>query len=68
MISPVGGRPAPDQRLVAAITAAVQAYLNQEAAPLPRAGGARGGSAWKLAARNPSFETPAIRALSWRGR
>jgi hypothetical protein len=68
VISPAGGRPAPDQKLVAAITAAVQAYLNQEAPPLPRAGGARGGSAWKLAARNPSFETPAIRALSWRGR
>ena len=68
MISPVGDRPAPDQRLVAAITVAAQSYLNQEAAPPPRAGGARGGSAWKLATRNPSFETPAIRALSWRGR
>ena len=68
MISPAGGRPAPDQRLVAAITAAVQAFLNQEAAQLPTAQCTRVARAWKLAARNPSFESPTVRALSWRGR
>lgn len=68
MIAPAGGRPAPDEKLVAAITAAVQAFLIQEAAHSTPAQGARGGRAWKLAARNPSFDSLPSRALSWRGR
>ena len=63
-----GGPSAPDRKLVAAITAAVQAFLVQEAAHITPAQGARGGRAWKLAARNPSFESTPMRALSWRGR
>ncbi len=63
-----GVRPTPDRKLVAAITAAVQAFLVQEEAPIAPARGARGGRAWKLAARNPSFESLPMRALSWRGR
>ena len=68
LIAPAGGRPAPDEKLVAAITAAVQAFLIQEPAPFTPVQGARGGRAWKLAARNPSFDSLPSRALSWRGR
>ena len=67
-MAPAGGRPAPDRKLVAAITAAVGAFLDQEAAPVAPARGRRGGRAWKLAARNVSFESLPTRALSWRGR
>ena len=67
-MSPAGGSPALDQKLIAAITAAVQAFLEQDSAPVSQARGARGGRAWKLAARNPSFESATMRALSWRGR
>ena len=57
----------PDDRLVAVISAAVQAYMDAEAAALPDASG-RSGRAWKMVARNLALDSAAMRALSWRGR
>ena len=67
-----------DPKLVAAVTAAVQAYLDEEPSSAEEQG-AKGISTWKLAAwRSLSARKPAarrslvdrrlLRGLSWRGR
>ena len=54
-------------RIMAAVMAAVQAYLEEEAYSAgPRATGPI--SAWKMAARTQARNEPLVRPLSWTGR
>ncbi|MCH7744466.1 MAG: hypothetical protein IIC84_00150 [Chloroflexi bacterium] len=57
----------PDPKLMSAVMAAVQAYLDEEAnAMSPQAD--QQGRAWKLAAWHPRLDMRFRRSLSWNGR
>ncbi len=66
MSAPSGDPPSPDPKLMSAVMAAVQAFLDQEALSMPTAQATQG-RAWKLAAWHPTFDMHLRRGLSWKG-